>query len=486
MSVLYEYQQDGVLFAEKKKGRVLIADEMGLGKTIQAISYLYRNKRKALPVVIVCPSSLKRNWQIEITKWTRMESVILEGEKPKKKKLKGTKIIIINYEILQFWVDEIRSVFKYKTVVLDEAHYVKNPKAIRSKAVAYLVKETKHILCLTGTPIESKPIELFNILKLIRPKLFPNYMKFALRYCGAKRGAFGWEMNGASNVRELHKILKKTLMIRRLKKDVLKDLPPKTVAKVGIEIDNREEYNEAENNFIAYVADKVESDIRKLNALLDKEIVNFDKNIIEGSKISDAQVVRIKEEKIEKITKAPYLIQIEYLKQLAVQGKMKKMIEWIDLFLESGEKLIIFATHRKVIEDLYTRYRKIAVKLYGATSPKKRQSAVDTFQNDPEVKVFIGNFKAAGVGITLTAASNVLNAQYPWNPSDLSQSSDRAHRITQTKQVTIWNLVGVGTIEEKIIDLLQEKQTIIDQILDGRKPPKSNILSELVQYYKNK
>ena len=162
------------------------------------------------------------------------------------------------------------------------------------------------------------------------------------------------------------------------------------------------------------------------------------------------------------------------------------MIEWIDLFLESGEKLIIFATHRKVIDDLFKRYKSLAVRLYGGTTPKNRQLAVEWFQSDPNVKLFIGNCKAAGVGITLTAASNVLNAQYPWNPSDLSQSSDRAHRITQMKQVTIWNLVGIGTIEEKIIDLLQSKQTIIDRILDGRKPPKTNVLSELLQYYQNK
>jgi SWI/SNF-related matrix-associated actin-dependent regulator 1 of chromatin subfamily A len=268
---------------------------------------------------------------------------------------------------------------------------------------------------------------------------------------------------------------------------VLKELPKKLISIVPMAIDNRAEYTEAEDNFIEYVEKKIDSDLKKLSAHIATEVEKFNKvhDTDYGFAVSQDNENEYKKQRIESISKAPVLVQIEYLKQLAVKGKMKQIMEWIDNFIESGEKLVIFATHRNIIDTLYAKYQSIAVKLYGGMTPKQRQDAVDLFQKDLKVKLFIGNIDSAGVGITLTAASNVAMIELPWNPGKLVQASDRVHRITQTKQVTIYNLIAVNTIEEKLVELLHEKQEIIEQVLDGKLNSQTNILAELINSYTN-
>lgn len=487
-TVLYKFQQKGVLFIERKNGRALIADEQGLGKTIQAISYLYRNP-KVLPAIIVCPASLKENWRKELRKWARIKAVIVEGETPYELPA-DTKVIIINYEILQHWVDHLYENFRYRTLILDEGQFVKNEESIRSQAVDFLneKRRCKHILILTGTPIENRTKDIWNLIRLIRPKLFKNFYHFAHKYCDAKRGSYGWNFDGSSNEDKLNKLLKNTIMLRRLKDDVLDDLPPKQISKVVLPINNRKEYQEAEKDFMGYVSKVVARDARKLNDIIDREVKNFtDKELAKKVKLSGEDIDRMINDRLDRISNAPALIQVEYLKQLAVEGKMPYVIDWIENFLKSGEKLVVFTTHKKAVKMLKEAFSKVCVVLDGDTPKKKRQPIVDKFQTDPKVRLFIGNIKAAGVGHTLTAASNAALIQFPWNPSDVSQAMDRIHRITQKKQVTIWNLVGVNTIEEKIIELLQEKQENIDRIIDGKKPAKtSSLVHDLIRSYVSK
>lgn len=480
MSTLYQYQQEGVLFIEKKKGNALVADQMGLGKTIQSISFLYRNRKKALPAIIVCPSSLKENWAAEIKKWAKMETLILSGRKSKTIKTKK-QIIIINYDIVHDWKEQLLKL-PYKTLILDEGHYVKNTKTKRSKGVNVLNGKAKHTIILTGTPIENKPVEIYNLIRLIRPKLFPKYLDFVQRYCDAKRTNFGWDFSGTSNAKELHNLLTRTIMIRRLKADVLKDLPPKRLCKIVLPIDNRKLYEEAENNFITYITNKVRNDVEKLNKIVEGIVVN-DAALLEKAKIADSEIREMQKEKIESISRAPALIQMEHLKQLSVNGKMKGIIEWVQLFLESDEKLILFATHKFVIRKLQEEFGDIVVTIDGSTSSGKRQKIVEQFQTDNKIKLFIGNIKAAGVGITLTAASNVAFVEYPWTPSELEQAEDRAHRITQKKEVTVYHLVGKETIEERIIGLIEEKKKVIEAIIDGKEGESGNLLSDLIKSY---
>ena len=476
--VLYPYQSEGVNFIESRNGRALIADEMGLGKTIQALAWIHLHP-ESLPALVICPSSLKINWAREAKKWVPGLNIeVLQSQTPYE--TKGN-FLIINYDILSFWLKYLR--FKgLKTLVVDEAHYTKNNAAQRTKTFKLLAKVTDNIVALTGTPIENRPIEIFNIVKAIDETIFPNYLSFIQKYCDAKKDRFGWNTDGASNTLELNHILKNTVMIRRKKKDVLKDLPPKRFVKITLAIDNKSEYRKAEEEFIDFLENKFSGHI---DDEIKEELSRYAKNhkIEVSDDLTYEEIETVKEIKIEKAKAAPVFTSIEVLKQLAVAGKMQQIIEWIENFMESEEKLVVFAIHRKVIDKLMKTFPK-AVKIDGSVSMHQRQKAIDSFQNDPEVKLLVGNIKAAGVGITLTAASNAAIIQFPWTPGELMQASDRIHRISQTKKVTIYNLVGEDTIEEKIIDILIKKDKIISQVLDGKWHEDESVLNELIKSYK--
>jgi SWI/SNF-related matrix-associated actin-dependent regulator 1 of chromatin subfamily A len=450
---LYPFQKTGVAFLESKKGRALISDEMGLGKSAQSLAWLQLHPEKR-PVIIVVPASIKLNWEREAQKWMSNPSVeILLGNTPWK--ITGN-IIIINYDIVHGWMNALKEL-NPKVLILDEIHYIKSNSAKRTKAIKFLAKGIPHVIGLSGTPIVNRPIEIFNGLKLINPTLFGSLWDFGKRYCNLKRTPYGWDFNGSSNSAELHSILSDSIMIRRLKEDVLKDLPEKTQAFIPIELDNEKEYRDAERDFIAFV---------------------------QKTKGSDAA---------EKASNAATLAEIEGLKQLAVKGKMSQAINWIEDFLESGNKLVIFATHKFVIDMLMEKFsyidktRKIidrVVKIDGSVSMTDRQKAVDTFQNNPDCRLFVGNISAAGTGITLTAASNLVFLEYAWSPAQMDQASDRIHRITQKFSVTIYNIIAKGTIEEKIVKLLDAKRNTISSVMDGKEADANSLLSELMKEYK--
>lgn len=472
---LFPFQLEGVHFINKNNGSGLIADEMGLGKTVQAIAWLHAHPEER-PAVIVCPASLKLNWENEIIKWTNIVPHVISGTTPYK--LPGN-VYIINYDILPKWLPTLQKSF-IKTIILDEAHYIKNSQANRTKAVLSLAKTTINRIVLTGTPIESRPSEMFNLIKIVDPHMFGDKWKYMMQYCDAKHNGFGWDFSGASNIPELHKMLTSTIMIRRKKIDVLKDLPDKLYSFVPIALDNRKEYDSAERDFIEYVKKGVELKARKIiNAAFTEEFIGI-------GTINDHKLKELQDEVGLKAEEGGVLYQIEILKQLAANGKLKQTIEWIDNFLESGEKLVIFAHHEFVINALMEHYSKIAVKIDGTVSILNRQIAVNSFQNDKKVKLFIGNLKAAGVGLTLTAASNVALIEYPWTPGELNQAIDRCHRIGQKNTVNVHYLYGIRTIEEKITNLLHSKQKVVDSVLDGKLSENYNLLNELVSSFTNK
>lgn len=454
---LLPYQLEGVRFA-LRRNRVLIADEQGLGKTIEALAFL-QVRKDLRPALIVCPASLKLNWLRECERvledCPENEAIVLSGRNPEK--VRGG-ISIINYDVLDAWVGYL----KPKAVVGDEAHYIKNSKAIRSRAFRKICKHAEAILLLTGTPVMNRPIELFNLLNILAPHEFNNYIAFGIRYCAGHRKlvtARGgeerivWDFSGKSNLDELHKRLKSTVMIRRLKKDVLKDLPPKRIAVVPVEITNAESYRKAEEDFIEWLREKVLE------------------GVYDGRRLSAA-------------LRAEAMVKIEYLKQVAALGKLEPALEWVQDFLESGEKLVIFAHHREVINRLVKEFPNCAVV---AGDTKDRMAQVDRFQRDPKCKIFIGSIQAAGVGLTLTAASNVAFLEYPWRPADFDQAIDRLHRIGQKSSVTAWCLVasveGMKTVDERILTALSEKKSTADAILDGKKIQETDVFDELLKGY---
>jgi len=446
---LRPFQVEGIAFINAQNGRALIGDEMGLGKTIQAIGWLAIHP-DIRPAIVVCPATVKQNWAREIKKWfVKPQNVcVLKGQGGKH--LPKADIYIINYDIIQYWKDALLSLDP-QILVLDESHYIKNFKAIRTKVIMDkdngMGWKIPHVICLSGTPIINRPIEFFNTIRLINPKLFPSRFKFAQEFCGARHTRFGWDFNGATNTGKLHQLLTGTIMIRRMKRDVLKDLPPKQRTVIPIEMENGTlaEYANAENNFIGW---------------LTKE-VGFDAAM--------------------KAARAEALVKIEYLKQLALKGKMSQIIPWINDFIESGEKLVVFCTHTETIDWLMKEFSSTGVRLDGSTSQQARQQAIDQFQNNPEIKLFIGNIKAAGAGITLTAASNTCFIELGWTPGEHSQAEDRVHRIGQeADSVNAWYLLAAGTIEEDIAELLDYKSNVLSSILDGQPFEEDHMLTELL------
>lgn len=472
---LMPFQSIGVKEIERFNGRVILADEMGLGKTVQALAWL-QLRIELRPVLIICPASLKLNWKKECEKWMENpQVVVLSGTTPDPTQM--TQINIINYDILSYWKAVFRTI-PFEVVILDEFHYIKDrgtkqKPVIRTRSTMEVCRNIPYVIGLTGTPIENSPKELFNPLKIINPILFPSEFLFKKRYCNPKHNGFGWTYNGATNVEELHEILKKQCLIRRLKKDVLTDLPEKSFNVVLMEINNRDEYFKIENEFIQYLENKVIIQARRaFGEFIQNEgdFVTFD----------DHKLERMVEDQLEK---ANPMVQMEMLKQKAVEGKLKSSMEWIDDFLLSGEKLILFATHKNIIHALKTKYKKISVTVDGSTPMKKRQENVELFQSSKKIKLFIGNIKAAGVGLTLTAASNVAFMEYPWTPGQLSQAIDRAHRIGQKNAVMVHFLIANQTIEEKLINIIQSKQIIADSIIDGKSMENTVLMDELIKKY---
>lgn len=441
---LYPFQQEGVSFIERRNGKAIIGSEMGLGKTAQALAWLQLHPEKR-PVIAVVPASLKLNWQREAEMWMEKPSVqILSGTKAKEP-IVGD-IIIINYDILPAWLGVLQGI-RAQVLILDEVHAVKNNAAKRTKAVKALARGIPHILALSGTPIVNRPVEFYNALKLVDDEgVFPSFWKFAMRYCGAKHNGFGWDFNGASNTEELYEKARK-VMIRHSKKDVLTDLPDKTRSFLPLELSNSKEYRKAENDFIRWVRETKGEDAAR------------------------------------RVQSAEVMVKIEALKQLAVKGKLEQAIEWIRDFIEVDGKLVIFATHKFVIDALMGMFEDVAVKVDGSVTGADRDKAVERFQNDESCRVFVGNIKAAGVGITLTAASNVAFLELPWSPGDLVQAEDRCHRIGQKNAVNIHYLLAAGTIEETIAQVLDKKRRVLDAVLDGKETESESLLAELINTY---
>lgn len=440
---LYKFQKIGVTFLEEGMGRGLIADEMGLGKTIQTIGWISLNRNQS-PFIIVCPASVKLNWKRELEECLEDPKIhIINGKKIYS--LPEAEFYIINYDILYYWRIGIKNLIP-RTIVTDECQNYKNNSARRTKAVKYISKSVPHFIALSGTPIMNAPVEIYNAVNLVRPNLFSDYWYFLKRYCDAKHNGFGWSFNGSSNTKELHHILTTSgTMLRRKKSQVFKDLPEKIKTFVPFDISNRSTYEAAEQDFINYI-----TTVYGYDAALSAE-------------------------------NAETFVKLEHLKQIAVEGKLNEVIIWIKEFLDSDQKLVVFADHKFVISALMEKFGNIAVKIDGSCSDIQRQGAVDTFQNDPYCRLFIGNIKSAGTAITLTKSANVAFIELPWTPGALNQCIDRIHRIGQKeKHVGIYYLLAINTVEYKLASILDEKIKVSNAVLDGEDTNKNELITSLI------
>jgi SWI/SNF-related matrix-associated actin-dependent regulator 1 of chromatin subfamily A len=327
------------------------------------------------------------------------------------------------------------------TVILDEFHYIKNGKALRTKAAKRLAKNADHVLALSGTPIINRPVEFFNGIELVNPNIFPSWWYFVHKFCAAYHDGYGLDTSGHSNTDKLHKIMTSTMMIRREKKDVYDQLPEKVRSIVPLPIGDRQDYEEA---------------LKELSEFLN-----------------------------EKYDSAGALVEIEKLKQMAVRAKMESAIDWIRDMLDSGEKLIVFADHKFAVDELMSAFKDVAVKIDGSVSANKRMGIVDQFQKDDNIRLFVGS-KAAKEGITLDVASNVVFIELWWTPGEILQAEDRCYgRLSNPHGANIWFLIAKDSIEEDILDLLEKKAKVLDQILDGKSIDDITVFTELIERLKN-
>lgn len=429
------------------RNNILLADQMGLGKTIQVIGLcnLLPHMRR---ILIGCPATLKINWVKEWWKWSTLDLSIGYAYS---NVFPNRDVVVINYDILARHHAALHSI-KWDMVIWDEGHYLKNTTAQRTREViGYRRKpaiSAERKIVLTGTPIVNRPIELFNVLKYLCPYGWFDKMKYARRHCNAHMGPFGWDMKGSSNLAELQNKLRSTVMIRRLKSEVLKDLPPKV--KQVIEIDPNL---------------KIKKLLCREQAIFGLNDKDHRKEMLEWSwknkaKIDFGETSTIRKEVA--IAKTPYVI-----KHLA------------DAIASSG-KVVCFCHHKEVAAQIVAAFKDEAVVITGATSMIQRDKAVDSFQNREGVKLFVGNIQAAGIGITLTAASHVVFAEISWVPGEMEQCEDRCHRIGTVNSVLIQYMVMSMSIDAAIAGTYVTKQNVINQAID-QKEEDDKILARLLK-----
>ena len=444
---LMPFQKEGVAYALQKK-RTFIADEMGLGKTVQAIATL--QAAQAYPAVIITPSVVKLNWEREARRWLPEDREIHAVKNGKDlDTIENSDVVIINYELVSKMMDSLME-RPFRMLIMDESHYAKNPKSQRTKAISTLSKGVEYILLLSGTPLLNRPCELISQLKIMgRLREFGGWSGFVHKYCDAVKTRFGWDISGSSNLKELNAKLRNTCYIRRNKKAVLKDLPDKRRSEVVFELPAKsiKVYKKAKDDLVSYLRD------------------NLDKS----------------EEEIERAKKAEALVKIEVLKQVSAQLKLEQATEWIHDFLETGEKLLVFMTHHEMVDTLKKEFPD-AITITGDTSTEDKQAAIDKFQNDPNTKLALLGLKAANIGITMTAASNVAFLELGWTPSEMEQAEDRVYRIGQKNSVNVWYLLAADTIDMQIASLIDRKHLVTKATADGKDLQASDgILKELIK-----
>jgi SWI/SNF-related matrix-associated actin-dependent regulator 1 of chromatin subfamily A len=409
---------------ENKK--YILADDMGLGKTTSTIVAALESGAKK--ILIICPASLKINWQREIENYSDRSVYISEG----KNFSQEHDFVIINYDIIKNFHDvKKKSDSKilganFDLVVVDEAHYIKNGQAQRTKLINDLVKKVDRLWLLTGTPMTSRPMDYFNLLSLVDSPVAKNWMAYAIRYCGGYQFNAGgrkiWNVTGASNLEELRDRTS-GLTLRRLKQDVL-DLPDKIITPVYLRLKSKQ-YEEVMGDYYNW----------------------YEKNPDESKSLTV---------QFTKLTQ---------VRQVIAEEKVTQTIELAENIIEQGKKVIIFCNFTNSLDRIIQHFGKTAVRLDGSMSKPERQNSVDKFQEDDKVKVFVGNIKAAGVGITLTAGEAVIMNDLSFLPSDHSQAEDRAYRYGQKNNVLVYYPIFENTIEGIIYDILNKKKQVIATVM---------------------
>ncbi len=463
----YPYQKEGICFGLEHK-RIIIGDEPGLGKTLQSIGIV--DTANAYPCLVICPSSLKINWQREFEKFTNKSALVLDNS------VRTTwnyllnmgmhQVAIVNYESLKkYFVWDIKGgkqfrlkdvvfcpqIKMFKSIIIDESHRVKDPSAQQTIFTKGLSVGKDWVILLSGTPVVNRPEDLIAQLSIMNRLQddFGGRAQFVANYCTDPKDK---EAQPAVPLSELSNRLYNTCMIRREKAKVLPQLPDKTRVDLYVEISNAPEYNLAASDLAAYLQEYTECTDWEIRRKMRMEA----------------------------------LVKFMTLRSLATKGKIAQAVDFIRTFLDSGKKLIVFCSLHDIVDDLKRAFPK-AVTVTGRDNAISKQASVDSFQNNPDVQLIICSIKAAGVGLTLTASSSVAFLELPWTFCDCCQCEDRAHRIGQKDNVTCYYMLAKGTIDNVIYRLIQDKKNVANQIMnsDDNIPTDEVYFDQLVNLFTN-
>jgi SWI/SNF-related matrix-associated actin-dependent regulator 1 of chromatin subfamily A len=468
----FPFQTNGIAYGLEKK-RLIIGDQPGLGKTLQSIGIVMGSA--AFPCLIICPSTLKLNWQKEWKEVAGKRAMILSDKVkntwPKYHEVGMVDVFIVNYESLKkyfvidgwkkpegrFKLGDVQfktNISLFKSVIIDESHKCKDGSTQQSKFVMGISKNKEHVMALTGTPVVNKPKDLIPQLVIIgrladivshmpdySGKDKSGYRRFILRYCEGG--------NGESNLEELNYRLNLICFYRREKSAVLKDLPAKIRQVILCDITNRQEYNKAEYEFINYLK----------------------------------QVKGCSDQQVKKKLKAEFMVKMGILKQISARGKLAEVKDYVDDIIESGEKIILFCFLKEIIHAVKAIYPH-ALTIYGEDSLEARNNSVKSFQNDPRSNIIICNYKSGGVGLTLTASSRVAFVEFPWTFADCEQCEDRAHRIGQEDSVQCAYFLGENTIDRYCYyDIIMKKKKIAQTITGAVDDVEEEIIDQLLNLF---
>lgn len=432
------YQCEGIAYMINH-GNCINGDDCGLGKTGQTIATL--ELMDAFPALVITPASVKYNWKKEWEKWNPTRTVGVVGRKKKfNENVWQNDVIIINYDILgERGLDKPTAKFKellkkrWASCVMDEIHFLKSKKALRTKMAKKIVKTVPHVWGLTGTLTQNKPADLIQPFTIIRrfEDIFGSTKEFKYRYCNAKMTVFGMDCSGFSNLEELHELLRMGGYIRRNKRDVLDELPPMVEQTIDVPISNTREYRKAENNLLEYL-EKI--DINKVNSAVN----------------------------------APHLVMIQTLKQLSIEGKLPFITTYIKEWLEAneGEQLLVFGVHRMPLQQLAEYFK--APLIQGGVSADKKQQIVNEFSNGGH-RLLFANIQSAGTGTDglQDNCSNLVYIELPDKSTELEQANARLERMGQRNSINITYLLSPDTIDADIKEMVADKGMITGLVNKG-------------------
>jgi SWI/SNF-related matrix-associated actin-dependent regulator 1 of chromatin subfamily A len=450
MIKLRHYQEEDLVRIFNFRGRALVANEQGTGKTAESLAWIQKIPSRR-PVLIVAPSSVKYAWQHEALTSFGIRARVLEGQGPKRSEHLRLEddILIINYDILHFWLKVLKR-NPPKVLIIDECQYCSNPRARRTKAVKAVSWKAESILGLSGTPMTNRPIQLWAILNIIRPDIFPSFHDFAWMFCEPKHTHWGWKYDGAVKKKELWGILTKHVMIRRLKKEVAPELPDKIHKIIPMKMGPAatKEYEKARESFLAWLKEKSPA-------------------------------------KASRAARAEAMVKAGYLLRLCARLKMSQVVNFIKEFKEinPGKKIVGLTGNTFVIDRLKEEFPDCVV-VDGRVTGRHRTESVRRFRESTRINDFWGNWRAAGVGLNLQKAHNFIALDPPDSPGLFLQGIDRVHRLGQDSQVIIHRPVLMGTMEEKRWKKIEEKSKVLSEIIDGHAEssgPKANIFDELLK-----